>query len=95
MVAGDNVNIATRLQTAASPGTVLVGAGTYQAAQQAVEFEPAGEHEVKGKAQRVVAYQAIRVVAGRRGVGRSDQLEPPFVGRREELRLLKDLLGSV
>ena len=95
MVAGDNVNIAARLQTAASPGTVLVGAGTYQAAQQAIEFEPAGEHEVKGKAQRVVAYQAIRVVAERRGVGRSDQLEPPFVGRREELRLLKDLLGSV
>jgi predicted ATPase len=34
------------------------------------------------------------VVAQRRGEGRSDLPEPPFVGRDEELRLLKDLIAT-
>jgi len=95
LVAGDNVNIASRLQSAATPGTVLVGEGTYQAASRAITFEPIGHQTVKGKAVPVAAWRALRVVAERGGAGRSDQLEPPFVGRREELRLLKDLLASV
>ncbi|HSL26646.1 MAG TPA: adenylate/guanylate cyclase domain-containing protein, partial [Acidimicrobiia bacterium] len=95
MVAGDNVNIASRLQSAAMPGTVLVGEGTYLAASRAIVFEPAGEQTVKGKTVPVAAWRALRVVAERGGVGRTEQLEPPFVGRAEELRLLKDLLALV
>ncbi|MEX2624786.1 MAG: adenylate/guanylate cyclase domain-containing protein [Acidimicrobiia bacterium] len=95
LVAGDNVNIASRLQSAAVPGTVLVGEGTYQAASRAIAFEPIGAQTVKGKAVPVAAWRALRVVAERGGAGRSEQLEPPFVGRGEELRLLKDLLASV
>src|SRR4029077_11509134 len=34
------------------------------------------------------------VVAQRGGKGRSDLPEPPFVGRDEEMRLLKDLLAA-
>jgi putative protein kinase ArgK-like GTPase of G3E family len=34
------------------------------------------------------------VVAQRGGQGRSDLPEPPFVGRDEELRLLKDLIAT-
>ena len=95
LVAGDNVNIASRLQSAAAPGMVLVGEGTFQAAARAIAFEPLGEQMVKGKAVAVAAWRALRVVAERGGAGRSEQLEPPFVGRGEELRLLKDLLASV
>ncbi|HET8587477.1 MAG TPA: AAA family ATPase, partial [Candidatus Limnocylindria bacterium] len=50
----------------------------------------AGEHDLKGKSAPVAAYRALRVVAKRGGIGRSDQLEAPFVGRAGELRLLKD-----
>ncbi len=95
LVAGDNVNIASRLQAAAAPGSVLVGEGTYQSASRAITFEAMGEQTVKGKAQTVVAWRALRVVAERGGAGRTGQLEPPFVGRADELRLLKDLLASV
>lgn len=95
LVAGDNVNIASRLQSIAAPGTVLVGEGTYLSASQSIVFEPAGEQIVKGKTAPVTAWRALRVVAERGGVGRTEQLEPPFVGRAEELRLLKDLLASV
>ena len=92
MVAGDLVNTAARLQSAATPGTVLVGRSTYLAANNAIAFEPAGEHTLKGKELPVEAWRATRVVAGARGFGRAERLEAPFVGRDQELRQLKDLL---
>ncbi len=94
MVAGDLVNTAARLQSAAQPGTVLVGESTMRAASAAITFEPAGEHELKGKAEPITAWRAIRVVAERGGRGRTDALEAPFVGREDELRLLKDLFHA-
>ena len=48
----------------------------------------------KGKELPVEAWQAVGVVAGRGGFRRSGELEAPFVGRDEELRLLKDSLHS-
>src|SRR3990172_6690914 len=90
MVAGDLVNTASRLQSAAAPGTVLVGEATYHAAATAIAFEPAGEQAMKGKPPPVPAWRAIAGGARRGGAGRSELLEPPFVGRDEELRLLKD-----
>ena len=94
MVAGDLVNTASRLQSAAAPGTVLVGEATERAASRAIAFEPAGEQTLKGKASPVPAWRAIRVVAERGGRNRSETLEAPFVGRDDELRLLKDLFHA-
>jgi tetratricopeptide (TPR) repeat protein len=90
MVAGDLVNTASRLQSVAAPGTVLVGEGTQRSAATAIVFEEAGGQELKGKVSPVPAYRALRVVAQRGGVGRSEGLEPPFVGRQSELQLIKD-----
>ncbi len=92
MVAGDLVNTASRLQAAAEPGSVLVGEATMRAASQAIAFAPLDPLTLKGKAETVPVWRALRVVAQRRGVGRAERAEPPFVGREEELRLLKDLL---
>ena len=94
MVAGDLVNTASRLQSAAAPGTVLVGEATQRAASIAITFEPVDEQYLKGKAAPVAAWRAVRVVAQRRGRGREDRLEAPFVGRDAELRLLKDLFHA-
>ncbi|HUQ44202.1 MAG TPA: adenylate/guanylate cyclase domain-containing protein [Candidatus Limnocylindria bacterium] len=91
MVAGDLVNTASRLQSAAQPGMVLVGETTQRATANAIAYEPAGEQLLKGKATPVAAYRALRVVGERGGRGRGDRLEAPFVGRDSELRLLKDL----
>ncbi len=90
MVAGDLVNTASRLQSVAPPGTVLVGESTRQAASGAIVFEPAGDQLLKGRAAPVPAHRALRVVARRGGAGRNEQLEAPFVGRAPELRMLKD-----
>jgi class 3 adenylate cyclase/tetratricopeptide (TPR) repeat protein len=93
MVTGDMVNTASRLQSAAEPGTVFVGEATYLAASRAVAFEKVGELTLKGKEEPVRAWRALRVVAERQGLNRI-AIEPPFVGRNDELRLLKELLHA-
>jgi class 3 adenylate cyclase/tetratricopeptide (TPR) repeat protein len=94
MVAGDLINTASRIQSEAEPGTVLVGDSTRRASEAAVSYGEAGFHELKGKAEPVALYPAVRVVAARAGEGRSAGLEAPFVGRDRELRLLKDLFHA-
>ncbi len=94
IVAGDMVNTASRLQSAAAAGTVLVGEATVHAASNAISFEPAGEQALKGKASPIPAWRALAVVAKRGGSGRAATLEPPFVGRDDELRLLKELFDA-
>ena len=91
MVAGDLVNTASRIQAAAEPGTVLVGEATKRASEAAVVFEDAGSHALKGKAEPIGLWQAVRVVALRGGAVKSTGIEPPFVGRDRELRLVKEL----
>ncbi len=94
MVAGDLVNTASRLQSVAPPGVVLVGEATQRAADKAIAFEAAGEQMLKGKTAPVPAWRALRVVAEVGGRNRADTLEAPFVGREDELRLLKDLFHA-
>jgi len=95
MVAGDMVNTAARLQAAAPPSTVLVGEATMQAASGAIAFEEAGGQVLRGKTAPVPAWRALRVIGDRGGRSRGEGLEPPFVGRELELRLLKDLVHAV
>ena len=94
MVTGDTVNTASRLQSVAAPSTVLVGEGTVSAAGNAIVFERADDQMLKGKASPVPAWRAVRIVAQRGGIGRSETLEAPFVGRDEELRQLKEQYHS-
>jgi class 3 adenylate cyclase len=90
LVVGDMVNTASRLQSIAEPGTVLVGESTVELTRAAIHYESAGVHEVKGKTEPVAAWQAMGLAAGIGGKERSDLIEPPFTGRDHELRLLKD-----
>jgi class 3 adenylate cyclase/tetratricopeptide (TPR) repeat protein len=94
MVAGDLVNTASRVQSVASPGAVLVGEGTRRASEQTVVYESAGNFELKGKAGLVPLWRALRVVSGGRGALKAEGLEAPFVGRARELRLLKELFHA-
>jgi class 3 adenylate cyclase/tetratricopeptide (TPR) repeat protein len=96
MVAGDLVNTASRIQSVAEPGSVFVGESARRATEAAIAYEDAGTHELKGKAEPVHLWKALRVTAGVGGLMKSEGLEPPFVGRDRELKLVKDLFhGSV
>ena len=80
LATGDAVNVAARLQQAAAPGEVLVGAETLRLVREAVEVEPVEPLAVKGKAAPV---EAARLVAVREA-GRS--FATAMVGRETELR---------
>ena len=94
LLLGDMVNAASRMQSLAEPGTVYIGEMTASLVRTAIEIVPMGSHEVKGKEEAIVAYRAMRVMTERGGAGKADVLEPPFVGRASELRLLKDSLHA-
>jgi class 3 adenylate cyclase/tetratricopeptide (TPR) repeat protein len=94
MVAGDAVNTAARVQTAAAAGTVLVDATTRRVASSAVGFDDSGEHSLKGKAGPEQLWRATRVLSGVGGSQRVDGLEAPLVGRDAELRTIKELFHA-
>ncbi len=91
LVVGDRVNTASRVQSAAQPGSVFVDEVTRQATSAAIAYEDAGEHTVKGKTEPLRLWRAARVVGGIRGAAREQGVEAPFVGRDGDLRLLKEL----
>jgi class 3 adenylate cyclase/tetratricopeptide (TPR) repeat protein len=83
LATGDAVNVAARLEQAAAPGEILIGAETRELAHSAIETEPAGERELKGKAEPLPAYRLLRVVEGAAPFAR--RLDAPIVGRDDEL----------
>ena len=90
MVAGDAVNTAARVQSAAQAGTLFVDATTRRLADQSIAFADAGEHTLKGKSEPERLWRAARVLAGVGGAQRVDGLEAPLIGRDAEMRLLKE-----
>ena len=94
MVAGDLVNTASRVQSAAEPGEVFVGEATRRASEQTIVYEEAGSYPLKGKDGLTPLWRARRVIAGRGGALKSQGLEAPFVGRDRELRQIKDLFHA-
>jgi class 3 adenylate cyclase/tetratricopeptide (TPR) repeat protein len=94
LVVGDMVNTASRLQSIADSGTVLVGEATRRAVGDAIAFTELGAQTVKGKEIPVAAFRADRV-RGSVGEEPGEGIEPPFVGRVDDLRLLKDMYAAV
>jgi len=95
LVAGDRVNLASRVQTVAEPGTVCVDLATREASGAGIEYAAAGSHALKGLDDPVPLWRAVRVLARVGGGGRGGEWEAPFVGHRRELAWLKDLFHDV
>jgi class 3 adenylate cyclase/tetratricopeptide (TPR) repeat protein len=85
---GDVVNTASRLQTAAPVGRLLVGEDTYRATRQAIRYEPLEAIEAKGKAEPVPAWVAVEPVGA---PAERPIAQHPLVGRDRELELLSSL----
>src|SRR4051812_34023920 len=81
MVAGDPVNTASRVQSAAAPGQVWVDETTRLLTSAAITYADAGTHQLKGKTDPVPLWSARAVVAAVGGAHRADGLEAPLVGR--------------
>jgi class 3 adenylate cyclase/tetratricopeptide (TPR) repeat protein len=85
LATGDAVNVAARLEQAAEPGEVLIGAPTLALAGDAAEVEPVEPLVLKGKAEPVPAYRLLRV---REAPERRH--EALFVGRERELAIVRE-----
>jgi class 3 adenylate cyclase/tetratricopeptide (TPR) repeat protein len=89
---GDVVNIASRLQTGARPGQVVVGPTTYSATQHCVEYEALGLLTVRGRDEPVEAWAATGVLAppGKR----RRRTRTRLVGRDAEVALVRAVLDA-
>ncbi len=90
---GDAVNVASRMQNAARPSTVLVTGATYRFIAPLFDAQSVGPLTLKGKSEPIEAYEIAgpKALPGRvRGVA---GLESPMVGREQMLARLRDLLA--
>ncbi|HEV2404982.1 MAG TPA: adenylate/guanylate cyclase domain-containing protein, partial [Ktedonobacterales bacterium] len=99
LVTGDPVNVASRLQQIAAPGSVLVGPRTYRGSTGAVEYRALAPVALRGKPRPVRVWEALAVsdsgsapMPRPRGV---TGLYAPLVGRDAELDLLRSIYARV
>jgi class 3 adenylate cyclase/tetratricopeptide (TPR) repeat protein len=86
-VTGDVVNMAARLQQSAPSGGLVVGEVTYRATRAKIEYQELDAVVVKGKAAPLPVWRAV-AARSRFGVD-LDAGRAPFVGREDELALLR------
>jgi class 3 adenylate cyclase/tetratricopeptide (TPR) repeat protein len=91
IAAGDVVNTASRLQSAAPVDGILVDGATRRASEHLVEYRGAGAVLAKGKSEPVSAWEAVARIA-RLGVDIAFRGGASLVGRDVELGTLRDAL---
>jgi class 3 adenylate cyclase/tetratricopeptide (TPR) repeat protein len=86
MVTGDAVNVAARLEQAATPGQVLVGEPTYRLVRHAITAEPVEPLTLKGKSEPMPAYHLLALASPG---PRPQKPGVPLIGREEQLSTLE------
>ncbi len=90
-VTGEVVNLAARLQERAEPGQVLVGDRTMRALRRIAQMHQVPALAVKGAASPLPAWELLKVAPPQeRTLGAT-----PFVGRVEELELLRTFVQRI
>jgi class 3 adenylate cyclase/tetratricopeptide (TPR) repeat protein len=88
---GMAVAIASRMETAAEPGTVLVSEHTYHLVEPQFDWYPLGEISVKGVSQPIAVYRPHRHIADIELVPHGETFPEtmPRIGRENEFHVLK------
>ena len=92
MVAGDVVNTASRLQTAAPTNGILVGEETHRATRSLLVYEEAEAVTVKGKSAPLRVWLAL---GARTDPGERTLSTVPMLGRENELAVLGRIFESI
>ena len=93
---GDTVNLASRMEGLAEPGTTYVTTDTFRLTEGLFRYEALGEKKVKGREEPVKVYRVIAASTSRTRFDVSAERGlTPFVGRERELELLFDSLEWV
>ena len=93
-VIGDAVNVASRLQSAARPGSVTVGQTTHRSTRGLIEYDELEPLTLKGKAEPVPAWEAVRLLVSGTAA-RGARGGAPLIGREDESSLLVSLFDRV
>ena len=97
VVTGDPVNLASRLQTLASPGSILISHDTYQHVRGVFDVQALEPVQIKGKAEAVQVYTVLRSKprAFRLPTRGVEGIETHMVGRESELLALQGAYHDV
>jgi len=93
-IVGDVVNTASRIESIAPPGGVVVGETTHRATELVIEYEDIPPVEVKGKAKPLAVWRAIEP-RGRYGIDAAVRIPTPFLGRDYEMQQLTETFRRV
>ncbi len=86
---GDAVNLASRIEATAEPGTVQVSANTHKLIAPIFDFDDMGEIQVKGKIEPVHAYRVLKHKTEPGQIRGIKGLDSPLIGREHEMNILK------
>lgn len=92
---GDAVNVASRMESTAQPGTVQISEHTQKLIAPFFDIEALGEIEVKGKSGAVPVFQVLATRDKPGSLRGIEGLHSPLVGRTEEAALLKTALEDL
>jgi len=91
LATGDVVNTASRLQSAAPVGRVVVGEETYRATRGSVQYDPLPAVAAKGKSEPLETWLAV---APHPEPGDRRAVRAPLVGRGREVELMRSAWSS-
>ncbi len=94
---GDTVNLASRMEGLARPGTILVTEETFRLTRHLFRFKSIGKRTLKGKRETISVYKLVSAEKGvyRPRVGSELSVYAEMVGRAHELDMLQLQVAKV
>lgn len=92
---GDIVNLASRLQQAAEPGTVLASQSIYDQTKALFEFQQVPPLNLKGYSKPVAAYKLVGMLDHPGRVRGLEKRQPPLIGRESEMAIVTGIIDQM
>lgn len=95
-IMGDNVNLASRLESVAEPGQVIISHSTYQKVKKHIKVKKLSSVRVKGKKKPVLIYLAEKQkIREKPKKILSLKTRTKLIGRKEELNIITETIETV
>ncbi len=89
---GDTVNVASRMETTAKPGEILLTSSTFEEIKDYVNCTPLGGIQVKGKKEAIMTYSADAMKEGVTGISANTETDSNNLQQKAEEVSLREIL---
>jgi class 3 adenylate cyclase/tetratricopeptide (TPR) repeat protein len=89
---GDAINLASRMESSAEPGTIQITENTYKLVDHLFNFEELGAMEIKGKSLPIQTYKVIGRKSERQQIRGLKGFTSPLVAREEEFTKVHEVI---